>query len=41
MFDNPWMTVFEDKVINPGGGQNQYGHVHFKPKHGAMRWNVA
>jgi len=30
VFDNPWMTVFEDHVINPGGGQNQYGHVHFK-----------
>lgn len=24
------MQVFEDEVINPGGGKNQYGHVHFK-----------
>jgi len=32
VFDNPWMTVFEDRVINPGGGENQYGHVHFKKK---------
>ncbi len=29
-YDNPWMTVFEDEVINPGGGRNQYGWVHFK-----------
>lgn len=30
IYDNPWFTVFEDQVINPGGGQNNYGHVHFK-----------
>ncbi len=30
VFDNQWITVFEDRVINPGGGQNDYGHVHFK-----------
>ena len=30
VFDNPWMTVFEDRVVNPGGGENDYGHVHFK-----------
>ena len=30
LFENPWFTVFEDHVINPGGGENQYGHVHFK-----------
>ena len=24
------MRVLEDDVINPGGGRNQYGHVHFK-----------
>jgi 8-oxo-dGTP pyrophosphatase MutT (NUDIX family) len=24
------MQVREDHVINPGGGENQYGHVHFK-----------
>ena len=32
IFDNPWITVFEDHVINPGGGHNQYGVVHFKNK---------
>ena len=30
MYDNPWMTVYEDEVINPGGGRNDYGWVHFK-----------
>jgi 8-oxo-dGTP pyrophosphatase MutT (NUDIX family) len=30
VFDNPWITVLEDRVINPGGGRNDYGHVHFK-----------
>lgn len=30
VFDNPWITVTEDHVINPGGGENQYGVVHFK-----------
>jgi len=30
VFDNPWMQVLEDHVINPGGGENRYGHVHFK-----------
>ncbi|MEM7763137.1 MAG: NUDIX hydrolase [Pseudomonadota bacterium] len=30
VFDNPWMQVREDQVINPGGGQNNYGYVHFK-----------
>lgn len=30
VYDNPWITVFEDRVVNPGGGQNDYGHVHFK-----------
>lgn len=30
VFENPWMEVREDRVINPGGGENQYGHVHFK-----------
>lgn len=30
VFDNPWMSVLEDEVINPGGGRNNYGHVHFK-----------
>jgi len=30
VFDNPWMTVLEDRVINPSGGQNDYGLVRFK-----------
>jgi len=32
VFDNPWITVFEEDVINPAGGENQYGRVHFKSK---------
>ena len=30
VYDNPWMTVFEDRVINPNGGLNDYGHIRFK-----------
>lgn len=30
VYDNPWIRVYEDRVVNPGGGQNDYGHVHFK-----------
>ena len=30
MFENPWFTVREDHVINPGGGENLYGNIHFK-----------
>ncbi len=30
VFENPWMQVLEDRVINPGGGENLYGHVHFR-----------
>ncbi len=30
VFENDWMEVREDHVINPGGGENQYGYVHFK-----------
>jgi 8-oxo-dGTP pyrophosphatase MutT (NUDIX family) len=30
VFENDWMQVFEDHVRNPGGGENLYGHVHFK-----------
>jgi 8-oxo-dGTP pyrophosphatase MutT (NUDIX family) len=30
VFENNWITVFEDQVLNPGGGENLYGHVHFK-----------
>ena len=30
VFENPWMEVREDHVVNPGGGRNHYGYVHFK-----------
>ena len=30
VYENPWMEVREDHVINPGGGRNNYGYVHFK-----------
>ena len=30
VYENDWMEVLEDHVINPGGGENQYGYVHFK-----------
>lgn len=32
IYDTPWITVKEDRVINPGGGRNTYGHIHFKKK---------
>ena len=32
VYENPWMQVREDHVINPGGGENQYGYVHFKSR---------
>jgi 8-oxo-dGTP pyrophosphatase MutT (NUDIX family) len=30
VYENDWMTVREDRVTNPAGGQNLYGHVEFK-----------
>ena len=30
VYENAWMRVQEDSVINPGGGRNEYGHVRFK-----------
>jgi len=30
VYDNPWITVREDKVLNPAGGDGIYGVVHFK-----------
>jgi 8-oxo-dGTP pyrophosphatase MutT (NUDIX family) len=30
VYENDWMEVREDHVINPGGGRNNYGYVHFK-----------
>ena len=29
IFGNPWFEVYEDRVTNPGGGQNDYGHIRF------------
>lgn len=30
IYDNPWISLTEYQVINPGGGQGIYGKVHFK-----------
>lgn len=30
IYDNPWLSLHEDKVINPGGGVSQYGKLNFK-----------
>ena len=32
IYENPWIKVREDQVINPGGGQGIYGVVSFKNK---------
>lgn len=32
IYDNPWIKVREDKIINPGGGNGIYGVVSFKNK---------
>lgn len=32
IYDNPWITVHEHQVINPGGGNGIYGKVSFKSK---------
>ncbi len=29
-FDNPWLSLHEDEVVNPGGGLSHYGKIHFK-----------
>jgi 8-oxo-dGTP pyrophosphatase MutT (NUDIX family) len=29
-YNNPWISVTEYQVINPGGGKGIYGKVHFK-----------
>ena len=29
-FDNPWLTIFDHKVIHPDGSDGEYGVVHFK-----------
>lgn len=30
VYDNKWINVAEDEVINPNGGKGIYGKVHFK-----------
>lgn len=30
VFENPWIKLDEDEVINPGGSISHYGKVHFK-----------
>ena len=30
IYDNPWISLREDKVINPSGGDGIYGVVHMK-----------
>ncbi|MEM6844862.1 MAG: NUDIX hydrolase [Bacteroidota bacterium] len=30
VYDNPWIEVYEDQVINPSGGRGIYGKVSFK-----------
>ncbi|MCC5918685.1 MAG: NUDIX hydrolase [Cryomorphaceae bacterium] len=30
VYDNAWISVFHEDVINPNGGKSIYGRVHFK-----------
>ncbi|MDH5710594.1 MAG: NUDIX hydrolase [Gammaproteobacteria bacterium] len=30
IYDNPWFSLHEDEVINPGGGISHYGKILFK-----------
>ena len=30
LYDNPWFSLAEDEVINPGGGISHYGKINFK-----------
>ncbi len=30
IYDNPWIRLDEDQVVNPAGGDGIYGKVHFK-----------
>lgn len=30
IFENPWLILYEDEVINPGGGLSHYGKINFK-----------
>ena len=30
IYENPWLSLHEDEVINPGGGLSHYGKIYFK-----------
>jgi 8-oxo-dGTP pyrophosphatase MutT (NUDIX family) len=30
IFENPWLSLHQDTVINPGGGISHYGKINFK-----------
>ncbi len=30
IYENPWISLTESQVINPGGGNGIYGRIHFK-----------
>jgi len=32
VYDNPWLSVSESDVTNPGGGEGIYGVVHYKTR---------
>ncbi|MBS1506459.1 MAG: NUDIX hydrolase [Bacteroidetes bacterium] len=32
IYENPWIKLEEDQVINPAGGKGIYGKIHFKNK---------
>ncbi len=34
VFENPWIVLHDEQVINPCGGEREYGRIHFK--HAAM-----
>ena len=34
VFENPWIVLHDEQVINPWGGESEYGRIHFK--HAAM-----
>ena len=34
VFENPWIVLHDEQVINPRGGESEYGRIHFK--HAAM-----
>ncbi|MDO1448751.1 NUDIX hydrolase [Rhodocytophaga aerolata] len=32
IYENPWISIREDQIINPGGGHGIYGVIHMKNK---------